>query len=84
MIVNRYPTEAGEFLCYLGRENSLTWSSTGQFFMFGAVWAKNQWTSNTILNKRICKYHTFGSTGSGDANELVPVKIIGIDRKENA
>ena len=80
LIVNRYPTESKQFLCYLGRENEISWGTVSQFFVFGAVWAKDQWTSNTTLTKRICQYHGFGSTGATSANELVPVKIVGINR----
>lgn len=84
LIVNRYPTESKQFICYLGRENNLSWSTTGQLFVFAAVWAKENWSSNTTLKKRLCMYHQFGATGSTSVNELVPVKIVGINRKENA
>ena len=77
-IVNQYQTEnlSQMFIVHGKCEN-------GNAVVFIAGW--NKGSDNKTFTKNLCKYKpTDNWNAFVDANELIPVKIIGIKRKENA
>ena len=72
-----YTPDTKQFFCTLGRADN-----TSGRVLFEAWWTN----SITSLSKVFCRwnYMTNGSDSSNwsDANELVPIKIVGINRKE--
>lgn len=73
-----YPNDTVEFFCTLGRADS----SSGRI-LFEAWWTNG----TTSLSKKFCRwnYMSNGSAGTSwtDANELVPIKVVGINRKNS-
>lgn len=70
-----YTSDLSQLFCVHGKYES----SNGNFYLFIAAWS----ISGTTASKLYCKYKSSDTwtTGSfGDANELCPCKIIGINR----
>ena len=75
-IVHTYQTDnLSQLFCIHGK------TENGQAIMFMAGW--NKGNDNLSFSKNWCKYTPTNQWGTfNDANELVPVKIIGINRKQ--
>ena len=77
--VQRYYTDyLNQLFCVHGKYES----TNGNFYLFIAAWS----ISGTSASKLYCKYKssdTWTTSNFGDANELCPCKIIGINRKQN-
>jgi hypothetical protein len=73
-----YPSDTIELFCTLGRADSAS----------GRILFEAWWTNNTTsLSKKFCRWNFLydgnAQTTWNDANELVPIKVVGINRIAN-
>ena len=74
--IMRYDTNGDNFICLGGRGDA-----NGNPFIFLSVWTA---TSETNFVKNYCRYFNWNNQTATptNANEQVPIKIVGVNRKE--